>query len=42
MRCNWPIRKEWVVATASANDAEYLRELGADQVIDYRTAVPMA
>jgi NADPH:quinone reductase-like Zn-dependent oxidoreductase len=27
-----------VVATASANDAEYLRELGADQVIDYRTA----
>ena len=27
-----------VVATASANDAAYLRELGADQVIDYRTA----
>jgi NADPH:quinone reductase-like Zn-dependent oxidoreductase len=26
-----------VVATASAHDAEYLRELGADQVIDYRT-----
>jgi NADPH:quinone reductase-like Zn-dependent oxidoreductase len=26
-----------VVATASANDAEYLRELGANQVIDYRT-----
>jgi NADPH:quinone reductase-like Zn-dependent oxidoreductase len=26
-----------VVATASANDAEYLRDLGADQVIDYRT-----
>jgi NADPH:quinone reductase-like Zn-dependent oxidoreductase len=27
-----------VVATASANDADYLRELGANQVIDYRTA----
>jgi NADPH:quinone reductase-like Zn-dependent oxidoreductase len=26
-----------VVATASTNDAEYLRDLGADQVIDYRT-----
>ena len=27
-----------VTATASANDADYLRELGADQVIDYRAA----
>lgn len=27
-----------VTATASANDAEHLRELGADQVIDYRAA----
>lgn len=26
-----------VVATASANDASYLRDLGADQIIDYRT-----
>ena len=27
-----------VITTASASDAEYLRELGADQVIDYRAA----
>ncbi|MGE0581909.1 MAG: NADP-dependent oxidoreductase [Steroidobacteraceae bacterium] len=31
-------RGAWVIATASAHNAEYLKSIGADEVIDYRAA----